>query len=40
MAPSYVFDHSDRMGYLITNPFKDVTFDRIKFHKSERHERR
>jgi hypothetical protein len=37
MAPKYVYDHSDRMSYLLKNPFKNVNFDRIKLQKSERH---
>lgn len=32
MAPKYILDHEDRMGYLLRNPYKNATFDRIKFH--------
>jgi hypothetical protein len=35
LAPKYVLDHQDRMGYLVTNPFTNSTFSRIKFHRIE-----
>jgi hypothetical protein len=37
MAPKYVLDHADRMSYLLRNPYKNATFERIKFH-SHTHE--
>ena len=38
MAPKYVLDHADRMRYLLKNPFKNVTFERVKFQRSDRHD--